>query len=176
MHRHNDWQNNSVSTERLGRHRAALWRGDLYTVICFNLFKAVDPIGDGQFWRTIDPQMHLIALAVYFDKFSIELSAHTGKVAAELGWMRFRCSRKIIGAVKKVTANLSGGKWVVSIQTENAGAKAGHSLTSIVGRHAGVAKLATGQRKLSGKIKFNSNWRKQKRKIQHWHSRIVNIR
>ncbi|HEJ9561222.1 TPA: RNA-guided endonuclease InsQ/TnpB family protein, partial [Proteus mirabilis] len=32
------------------------------------------------------------------------------------------------------------------------------------------------QRKLSRKIKFSANWQKQKRKIQHLHSHIANIR
>ncbi|HFT0289755.1 TPA: RNA-guided endonuclease InsQ/TnpB family protein, partial [Proteus mirabilis] len=37
-------------------------------------------------------------------------------------------------------------------------------------------KLARLQRKLSRKIKFSANWQKQKRKIQHLHSHIANIR
>ncbi|HGN0855180.1 TPA: RNA-guided endonuclease InsQ/TnpB family protein, partial [Proteus mirabilis] len=36
--------------------------------------------------------------------------------------------------------------------------------------------LARLQRKLSRKIKFSANWQKQKRKIQHLHSHIANIR
>ncbi|ATW34824.1 RNA-guided endonuclease InsQ/TnpB family protein [Candidatus Williamhamiltonella defendens] len=116
----------------------------------------------------------------------------------KLGWMRFRCSRKIIGTVKNVTVNQSFGKWYASIQTEYEVAESAHSSTSIVGIDAGVTKLATLsdgtvyspvnsfkanqrklatlQRQLSRKVKFSSNWQKQKRKIQHLHSRIANIR
>ncbi len=37
-------------------------------------------------------------------------------------------------------------------------------------------KLARLQRQLSRKVKFSANWQKQKRKIQHLHSHIANIR
>lgn len=116
----------------------------------------------------------------------------------KLGWIRFRCSRKIIGTVKNVTVSQSCGKWYASIQTEYEVAEPAHPSTSIVGIDAGVAKLATLsdgtvyqpvnsfkanqrklatlQRQLSRKVKFSSNWQKQKRKIQHLHSRIANIR
>ena len=36
----------------------------------------------------------------------------------KLGWLRYRNSRKVLGAVKNVTVSLSCGKWFVSIQTE----------------------------------------------------------
>jgi len=36
----------------------------------------------------------------------------------KLGWLRYRNSRKVLGAVKNVTVSVSCGKWFVSIQTE----------------------------------------------------------
>ena len=36
----------------------------------------------------------------------------------KLGWVRYRNSREVLGAVKNVTVSLAGGRWLVSIQTE----------------------------------------------------------
>src|SRR5574343_1009423 len=36
----------------------------------------------------------------------------------KLGWLRYRNSRDILGELRNVTVSLSGGKWLVSIQTE----------------------------------------------------------
>jgi putative transposase len=35
-----------------------------------------------------------------------------------LGWVRYRNSREVLGAVKNVTVSVKQGKWFVSIQTE----------------------------------------------------------
>lgn len=116
----------------------------------------------------------------------------------KLGWIRYRNSREIIGVVKNVTVSQSCGKWYVSIQTEYDVPEPAHNAASMVGLDAGVTKLATLsdgtvyppvnsfkanqcklatlQRQLSRKVKFSSNWQKQKRKIQHLHSHIANIR
>ncbi|AUU34037.1 RNA-guided endonuclease InsQ/TnpB family protein [Proteus mirabilis] len=116
----------------------------------------------------------------------------------KLGWMRYRNSREVVGEVRNVTVSQSCGKWYVSIQTEYEATEPQPESTSIVGLDAGVTKLATLsdgtvyppvssfkvnqrklarlQRKLSRKIKFSANWQKQKRKIQHLHSHIANIR
>lgn len=116
----------------------------------------------------------------------------------ELGWIRYRNSREIIGEVKNVTVSQSCGKGYVSIQTEYEVPEPAHHAASIVGLDAGVTKLATLsdgtvyppvnsfkanqrrlatlQRQLSRKVKFSSNWQKQKRKIQHLHPHIATIR
>ncbi|ECA5251725.1 transposase [Salmonella enterica subsp. enterica serovar Lomalinda] len=116
----------------------------------------------------------------------------------KLGWIRYRNSREVVGEVKNVTVSQSCGKWYVSIQTEYEVPEPAHNATSMVGLDAGVTglatlsdgtvyqpvnsfkanqrKLATFQRQLSRKAKFSSNWQKQKRKIQHLHSHIANIR
>lgn len=116
----------------------------------------------------------------------------------KLGWIRYRNSREVIGEVKNVTVSQSHGKWYVSIQTEYEATEPVHNSVSMIGLDAGVAKLATlsdgtvyqpvnsfkasqrklatFQRQLSRKVKFSANWQKQKRKIQHLHSHIANIR
>ncbi len=116
----------------------------------------------------------------------------------KLGWIRYRNSREIMGEVKNVTVSQSSGKWYVSIQTEYEVAEPAHNSSSMVGVDAGITKLATLsdgtvyqpvnsfkasqgklamlQRQLSRKVQFSANWQKQKRKIQHLHSHIANIR
>ncbi|HGJ5856464.1 RNA-guided endonuclease InsQ/TnpB family protein [Arsenophonus nasoniae] len=116
----------------------------------------------------------------------------------KLGWIRYRNSCEVIGAVKNVTVSQSCGKWYISIQTEYEVSDPKHESTSMIGIDAGVAKLATLsdgtifkpvnsfkvnqsklaklQRQLSRKVKFSANWKKQKRKIQRLHSHIANIR
>ena len=116
----------------------------------------------------------------------------------KLGWIRYCNSREVIGEVKNVTISQSCGKWYVSIQTEYEVADPVHNAGSMVGLDAGIAKLATLsdgtvyqpvnsfkasqrklailQRQLSRKVKFSSNWQKQKRKIQRLHAHIANIR
>ncbi|CAI1004432.1 transposase, IS605 OrfB family [Serratia quinivorans] len=116
----------------------------------------------------------------------------------KLGWIRYRNSREIVGEVKNVTVSQSRGKWYVSIQTEYEVADPVHNAKSMIGLDVGVTKLATLsdgtvyppvnsfkasqhklaklQRQLSRKVRFSSNWQKQKRKIQRLHSHIANIR
>lgn len=116
----------------------------------------------------------------------------------KLGWLRYRNSREVMGEIKNVTVSQSCGKWYVSIQTEYELTEPEHEATSIVGLDAGITRLATLsdrtiykpvnsfkvslrklvtlQRQLSRKVKFSSNWQKQKRKIQRLNSHIANIR
>lgn len=47
-----------------------------------------------------------------------ELDQTTHRVKLpKLGWLRYRCSRDVIGTIKNVTVSSSGGKWYVSLQT-----------------------------------------------------------
>lgn len=116
----------------------------------------------------------------------------------KLGWVRYRNSHEVIGEVKNVTVSQSCGKWYVSIQTEYEVADPVHNAESMIGLDAWITKLATLsdgtvyqpinsfkanqrklamlQRQLSRKVKFSTNWQKQKRKIQRHHSQIANIR
>ena len=116
----------------------------------------------------------------------------------KLGWMRYRNSRNVLGAVKNVTVSQSGGRWFVSIQTECEVETPIHLSTAIVGIDMGIARLATlsdgsyfaplnsfkrhekalvkAQRAMSRKQKFSNNWKKAKGNIQKIHARIGNAR
>jgi putative transposase len=116
----------------------------------------------------------------------------------KLGWIKYRNSREIIGTVKNITVSFKCGKWYASIQTECEVEQPEHPATGIVGVDVGIArfatlstgqvfeavnsfkhkqaKLARYQRALARKVKFSSNWKKQKGKISKLHSTIANIR
>lgn len=116
----------------------------------------------------------------------------------KLGWLRYRNSRNVLGAVKNVTVSQSGGRWFVSIQTEREVEQPTPEATDAVGIDMGVARFATlsdgtfyaplhsfkrhetalrkAQQALSRKTKFSNNWRKAKAKVQRIHSRIGNAR
>ena len=116
----------------------------------------------------------------------------------KLGWMRYRNSRKVMGAIKNVTVSASGGKWFVSIQTEREVETPRHPASNVVGVDMGVANLATlstgdtiapanalekrqqqlarAQRAMSRKQKFSRNWTKAKARVQKIHARIGNAR
>lgn len=119
----------------------------------------------------------------------------------KLGWLRYRKSREVAGAVKNVTVSLVGGKWFISIQTERDVAAPTHPGASLVGVDMGVARFATlscagrttpvvplnsfrsheahlarAQRSMSRKVKFSKNWMKAKARVQTIHTRIANVR
>lgn len=134
---------------------------------------------------------------VNFNKYC-ELGSRRVKMPSGLGWLKFRQSRNIEGTVKNATISQKNGYWFVSFQVEYETEEPQHDSISIVGLDAGIAKLATLsdgtifapvssfkasqdklaklQRTLSKKIKFSSNWRKQKQKIQRLHTYIANSR
>jgi putative transposase len=115
----------------------------------------------------------------------------------KLGWLRYRNSRKVLGAVKNVTVNLSCGKWFVSIQTERE-VEQPLPRGGAVGIDLGVVRFATlsdgrfyaplesfkrhatalrkGQQALCRKQKFSHNWNKARGRIQRIHARIGNAR
>ncbi|MCP5163145.1 MAG: IS200/IS605 family element transposase accessory protein TnpB [Hahellaceae bacterium] len=116
----------------------------------------------------------------------------------KLGWMRYRNSRELMGAVKNVTVSGKQGKWYISIQTEREIDAPVHPSTAIVGIDMGIARFATlsdgsyfaplnsfkrqeialakAQRAMSRKQKFSHNWKKAKARIQKIHARIGNTR
>lgn len=116
----------------------------------------------------------------------------------KLGWVRYRNSREVLGAVKNVTVSGKQGKWFVSIQTEREVETPVHPSSAIVGIDLGVARLATlsdgshvaplnsfkrqgnalakAQRAMARKRKFGSNWKKAKARVQKIHARIGNAR
>jgi len=115
----------------------------------------------------------------------------------KLGWLRYRNSRDVLGAVKNITVSRSCGKWFVSIQTERE-VEQPVPQGDAVGIDMGVARFATlsdgtfyaplasfkrhqntlrrAQQAMSRKVKFSNNWKKAKAKVQKIHSRIGNAR
>lgn len=134
---------------------------------------------------------------VNFEKYC-RLENRRVKLPSGLGWVKFRQSQRVNGKIKNATISQLAGQWYISFQVEVETAEPNHTSTTIVGLDAGVTKLATLsdgtvyqpvnsfkasqrklatlQRQLSRKVKFSSNWQKQKRKVQRLHSHIANIR
>ena len=115
----------------------------------------------------------------------------------KLGYIRYRNSREVLGAVKNVTVSNRNGIWFVSIQTER---EVEHPVAQgdAVGIDMGVVRFATlsdgtvvpplniykryaadlrkAQQAMSRKKKFSNNWKKAKAKVQRIHVRIANAR
>ena len=116
----------------------------------------------------------------------------------KLGWMRLRLSRPVLGKLCNATVSQSGGKWFISIQTEREVDQPVPQAVSAVGIDMGIARFATFsdggfleplasfkrheirlrryQRAMSRKVKFSSNWKKAKAKVQRLHTRIADCR
>ena len=116
----------------------------------------------------------------------------------KIGWVRFRKSREIIGAIRNVTLKKECTGWFVSIQTEQEIEQPVCTSLTEIGIDVGISKFAAlsdgtfvepinafrtheqqltkAQRLLSRKKRFSSNWKKQKRIISRIHNRIANIR
>jgi len=134
----------------------------------------------------------------YPDPKQIKLDQGNSRIfLPKLGWLRYRNSREVLGKVKNVTVSASCGKWFVSIQTER---ELEQPIPSggAVGIDMGVARFATlsdgtfyaplnsfkrhqdrlrkAQQAMSRKVKFSSNWKNEKSRIQKIHSRIGNAR
>ena len=115
----------------------------------------------------------------------------------KLGWLRYRNSREVLGVVKNVTVSQSCGKWFVSIQTERE-IEQPIPQGGAVGIDMGIARFATlsdgtfhaplnsfrrhetalrkAQQAMSRKVKFSSNWKKAKARVQKIYCRIGNAR
>ena len=115
----------------------------------------------------------------------------------KLGWVRYRNSREVLGALKNVTVSLSAGKSFISIQTAREVEKP-VAKGEAVGIDLGIVRFATlsdgpvyqplssfsqhrdhlrkAQQAMSRKKKFSSNWKKAKAKVQRIHVRIANAR
>lgn len=122
----------------------------------------------------------------------------------KLGWLRYRNSRDVLGAVKNATVSHHGGKWYVSIQTER---EVDQPIPKgdAIGIDMGIARFASfdrllpefdnkdylpplhsfkkheaalrkAQQGMSRKTKFSNNWKKAKARVQKIHVRIGNAR
>lgn len=135
----------------------------------------------------------------YPDPKQIKLEQGNSRIfLPKLGWLRYRNSRDVLGAVRNVTVTASGGQWFVSIQTERDVVTPVHPATSSVGVDVGIARFATFsdgtslaplhsfkkhevrlaryQRAMRRKVKFSSNWTKAKARVQKIHTAIANAR
>jgi len=134
---------------------------------------------------------------VNFNKYCA-LDGKRVKLPSKLGWLKFRKSQEVQGNIKNCTVSFKSGHWYISFQVEQEIAEPKHSSTSAVGIDMGVAKFATlshgsclkplnafrkhekrlaiEQRKLSRKVKFSANWKKQKARVQKLHTLIANCR
>ena len=115
----------------------------------------------------------------------------------KLGWLRYRKSRDVLGAVRNATVSLACGKWFVSIQTERE-VEQPIPQGGAVGVDLGITRFATlsdgtfieplnsfrrherrlarAQRAMSRKVKLSNNWKKAKARVQKIHFRIGNAR
>ena len=115
-----------------------------------------------------------------------------------IGWVKFRKSCIIGGEMRNVTVSRAGGHWYAALQIEKEIADPVHPATTTVGGDRGVAnlltlsdgtmflpvttyrdrqkRLAKEQKKLAHKVKFSTNWKKQKATITRLHQRIAEIR
>jgi putative transposase len=135
----------------------------------------------------------------YPDAKQFKIDAGNSRVfLPKLGWIRYRNSRGILGTPKNITVSSNGGKWFVSIQTEREIEQLLPASTTAIGIDVGIARFATMsdgsfiaplnsfkkhqqrlakyQRRMSRKVKFSSNWKKAKAKVQRIHSNIANVR
>jgi putative transposase len=125
-------------------------------------------------------------------------SANSRIYLPKLGWLRYRKSRELQGALSNVSLSRRGEHWYVSIQTEFEISSPTHVSTSAVGLDLGIARLATLsdgtvfepvnsfathksrlahlQRRMSKKQKFSCNWQKAKLQVGKLHQKIAHIR
>ena len=135
----------------------------------------------------------------YPDAKQFKIDAGNSRVfLPKLGWIRYRNSQDMLGTAKNITVSSNGGKWFVSIQTEREIEQPLPTSTTAIGIDAGIARFATMsdgsfiaplnsfkkhqqrlakyQRRMSRKVKFSSNWKKAKARVQKVHSDIANAR
>ena len=119
----------------------------------------------------------------------------------KLGWINYRKSQKVKGLIKNCTVSFKAGHWYVSIQTERTVAQVRHPAATAVGIDAGVVRFSTlwdgqaeqviepinsfkkhedrlvkAQRQMSRKVKFSSNWKRAKLRVQKIQHQIANVR
>lgn len=116
----------------------------------------------------------------------------------KLGWLRYRNSRDVLGALRNVTVSQCGGQWFVSIQTQCEVEQPLPTATAAIGIDVGIARFATMsdatfitplnsfkkhqvrlghyQRRMRRKVKFSNNWKKANACVQKIHTGIANAR
>ena len=119
----------------------------------------------------------------------------------KLGWLSYRRSQKVQGLVRNVTVSRKAGQWYVSIQTERTVAQPRPNGVTAVGIDVGIVRFATlwdgkseriitplnsfrrhenrlaiAQQKMSRKVKYSSNWKRAKARVQRIQNQIANVR
>jgi putative transposase len=116
----------------------------------------------------------------------------------KLGWIRYKNSRAIEGVIKNIIVSCVSGKWYASIQTEREVPQPVPVATTAMGIDVGITRFATMsdgsfiaplnsfkkhqqrlvryQRRMSRKVKFSNNWKKERTKVQKVHTCIANAR
>ncbi len=135
----------------------------------------------------------------YPDPIQIKLDQENSRIfLPKLGWVRYRKSRNIVGELRNVTVSNIGKKWFISIQTQREVEKPKTRATTAIGVDVGIARFATMndgsyiaplnsfkkhqerlakyQRRMSRKVKFSNNWKKEKTRVQKIHTDIANVR
>ena len=135
----------------------------------------------------------------YPDPKQIKLDQVNARIfLPKLGWLRYRNSRDVLGDLRNVTVSQSGGKWFASIQTQRDVEAPLPTAMTAIGIDVGIARFATMsdesfiaplnsfkkhqqrlaryQRRMSRKVKFSSNWKKAKARVQKIHTGIANAR
>src|ERR1700692_2115652 len=134
----------------------------------------------------------------YPDPLQFKLDQANARIfLPQLGWLRYRKSRDVLGELRNVTVSGTGDKWFVSIQTRRE-VEVPLPHGNAIGIDVGIARLATFsdsthldplnsfkthqqrlaryQRRMARKMKFSNNWKKAKARLQKIHSRIANAR
>jgi putative transposase len=134
----------------------------------------------------------------YSDNREFKLDQTNGRLfLPQLGWLRYRNSRRILGRVTSITVGVSADKWFVSILTARevippvargpavgidmgvvrfATLSDGTVYTPLNSFRRHEEALAIAQRRLSRKTKYSSNWRKERKRVQRIFVRIGNAR
>lgn len=164
-------------------------------------FRRLKKIRAGDFSEGEDPGYPCFKKKFVHDSFRFPQGfrfEHRHVYLPKLGWFRFYKSREIEGVPKNVTVSRDGPHWYISVQVEREIPDPGPVREPSTGVDMGVSrfytcssgtfsnplnafrfleeKLAKEQRKLSRKVKFSSNWKKQKAKVAKVHRKIKNSR
>lgn len=119
-------------------------------------------------------------------------------ILPKVGTVGFYKSQEIEGKIKNTTVTREGKHWYISFQVEYEKEEPIHNSNSSIGIDMGVKnfatlstgekykplnsfrklenRLSTEQKKLSRKIKFSNNWKKQQIKVSNIHRKIANAR
>lgn len=135
----------------------------------------------------------------YPDPKQIKLDGANGRIfLPKLGWLRYRSSQPVLGAVRSATVSERAGRWYVSILTARDVPEPVHASTSAVGIDVGVANfavlsdgtvvaplnsfrrhervLARAQRRLARKETGSRNRAAARRRVARLHARIADAR